>query len=386
MTNNHILDEVLLKKLTLVFLFGFQFWFHVESSVRDRYYTNAESLTKPGHSVVRLMLNHRNDGAFICHLGLDTYAFDILLQLFAGVYPSKSRTGRPRSLGPDMALALTLMYLHNSMKQETLCLLFGVTSPTISRTKTLGLDLLELIFRQDPHDWRWDISWPSPSKMARFNDMILANTECENEPDVLKGVFGFVDGLNLPIQEPENEVEQNAYYNGWKSGCYSSQVLVFTPDGCICYVRGNCPGSWHDAEIAVKLYQNLLLPRCPEPYRLLADAGFPCTKSYKEKILRVPKKSEMKKLQVDDELRNRWKAITKHRQAAEWGMRAIQSGFGRLQLKLPADKAKRGQILFVVWRLHNFRTRLVGINQISTVYFRKWEEQQEISNFMNMTM
>ncbi|CEP19130.1 hypothetical protein [Parasitella parasitica] len=136
-----------------------------------------------------------------------------------------------------MALAFTLMYLQNSMKQETLCLLFGATAASISRTKALGLDLLEMIFRRDPHDWRWDISWPSPHKMAHFNDMILANTECENEPEVLKGVSGFVDGLNLPIQEPDDEVEQYAYYNGWKSGCYLSQVLVFTPDGCICYVR-----------------------------------------------------------------------------------------------------------------------------------------------------
>ncbi|CAO3600926.1 unnamed protein product [Absidia cylindrospora] len=340
-----ITDENLLL-MCAVFVFGFSFLHHVDSTTRERFYTDSSSLTSPSKSIVKLMLTNRDAGAFITHLGLDPHSFDVLLEFFEKKYPpANPGLGRPRAFGPDMALALVLMYLHNTMKQETLCLLFGATAAVISRTKRLGLDTLESIFRNDPHHWRWDIAWPSPRKMQRFNDMILANTECDNEPEVLDGVFGFVDGLNLPIQEPSDEAEQNAYYNGWKSACYASQVIVFTPDGCICYVRSNCPGSWHDAEIAVKLYQDLLLPRCPPPFRLFADSGFPCSGEYAEKILRVPKKSEVKNMVVDDEVLNKWKAITKNRQAAEWGMGAVQHAFGRLRLKEDSSYLSSGECI-----------------------------------------
>ena len=73
--------------------------------------------------------------------------------------------------------------------------------------------------------------------MKVFNEMVYSNTTNDFEKEVLRGVFGFVDGLNLRIQHPADPLEQNAYYNGWKGDCYASQVLVYTPDGCICYVR-----------------------------------------------------------------------------------------------------------------------------------------------------
>ncbi|KAI8640514.1 hypothetical protein BD408DRAFT_419666 [Parasitella parasitica] len=131
------------------------------------------------------------------------------------------------------------------------------------------------------------------------------------------------------------------------------------------------------------MYVNLLNKSpCPELYRLLADAGFPNSLEYKEKILRVPKKNEMNDLVLNEETFDRFKAITKHRQAAEWGMRAIQSGFGRLSLPLSEDdKATRVQLLHIIWRLHNFRTRLVGINPISTVYFKKWQDDRNNNGF-----
>ena len=76
--------------------------------------------------------------------------------------------------------------------------------------------------------------------------------------------------------------------------------------------------------------------------------------------------------------------ITKHRQAVEWGMRAIQGSFGRLHAKLPSDKEQRRDILTLVWRLHNFRVRTVGVNQIRTVYYANWKQrEQEIMNYLN---
>jgi hypothetical protein len=53
-------------------------------------------------------------------------------------------------------------------------------------------------------------------------------------------VFGFVDGLNLPMQNNWDADLQNSYYNGWMSQYVSSQILVWSPDGCVIYVFFEC--------------------------------------------------------------------------------------------------------------------------------------------------
>lgn len=66
------------------------------------------------------------------------------------------------------------------------------------------------------------------------------------------------------------------------------------------------------------------------------------------------------------------------RQAAEWGMRAIQGTFGRIRLPMDANDAPhRSQVLEVIVRLHNVRNRLVGVNQIRNVYAPIWAEDAE---------
>lgn len=61
-------------------------------------------------------------------------------------------------------------------------------------------------------------------------------------------------------------------------------------------------------------------------------------------------------------------AITSTRQAAEWGMRVLQGTFGRLRLPLPWDVCLRTVILRCCFHLSNLRTRVMGINQIRTVF------------------
>ncbi|KAJ1406173.1 hypothetical protein B484DRAFT_300118, partial [Ochromonadaceae sp. CCMP2298] len=56
------------------------------------------------------------------------------------------------------------------------------------------------------------------------------------------------------------------------------------------------------------------------------------------------------------------------RQAAEWGMRALQGSFSRLKSRLPSDAKKRGRIILSILLLSNLRTHYVGLNQISTVF------------------
>lgn len=142
------------------------------------------------------------------------------------------------------------------------------------------------------------------------------------------------------------------------------------------FYRPNCPGSWHDARISAPLFKNLLTEEgCPSPFRLVADSAFPCTVQYRDKILSVPKVNSVRNDgSVEEEIRNA--VITKHRQPAEWGMHALQGGFGRLRMKLTSDVLVREKVLDVIWYLHNYRTRMVGINQTATVYQKLWQENQ----------
>ncbi|KAK0558788.1 hypothetical protein OC861_006830 [Tilletia horrida] len=192
---------------------------------------------------------------------------------------------------------------------------------------------------------------------------------------LLDGVFGFVDGLNLRTYEPGDTDEQNAYYNGWLGHTCCSQVLVFLANGEIAWVCFNAPGSWHDSKIAAPLYKLLSDPvRTPGAYRILADSAFPRGMVVNDKILSKPKENIV--MDEDDVGKLRlWAAVTRQRQAAEWGMRALQGAFGRLDLRLPVDKRRRHLLLYVVFHLHNFRTRLVGLNQIKETYFPQWSSR-----------
>jgi hypothetical protein len=64
-------------------------------------------------------------------------------------------------------------------------------------------------------------------------------------------VWGFFDGLKIPIQNPWLSGEQAAYYNGWVKDTYISNLVVFVPDGTVVHYELNMPGSWHDARLAV---------------------------------------------------------------------------------------------------------------------------------------
>lgn len=101
-------------------------------------------------------------------------------------------------------------------------------------------------------------------------------------------------------------------------------------------------------------------------------------------MLSVPRENAIGIERANVQTQKKHAIITKHRQAVEWGMRAIQGSFGRLHTKLPSDKIKRYEILTLVWRLHNFRVRTVGVNQINTVYYANWKaREQEILNYEN---
>lgn len=61
-------------------------------------------------------------------------------------------------------------------------------------------------------------------------------------------------------------------------------------------------------------------------------------------------------------------AVTSTRQPAEWGMHLFQGTFARLHTSLPYNSFLRGMIIVCCMHLLNLRTRIMGVNQIRTVF------------------
>jgi len=203
------MHRITIMKILLIILYA-------RSKIRSRHYLTRPSLLPATSSPAFLLLKIRDNSAYICTMGLDCKTFDFLLSQFETFYPLQKKLGRHRVFCPQMTLALVLHWLNSTMRQKTLCQIFGGSPALISFALNVGLDALDQLLRRDNAVWK--ISWPSEFEMATSSAMILYR-----EPQI-KGVFGFVDGLNLPTEEPRDAILQNAYYNGWLSGCYVSQV------------------------------------------------------------------------------------------------------------------------------------------------------------------
>lgn len=258
-------------------------------------------------------------------------------------------------------VGMVLHYLNSTMRQKTLCQIFGVSPASTSRTIRHTLPVLLESLRQLPCAC---IQWPTRETMQQWSEAVHLR-----EPR-LKGCFGFVDGVWFPIFTPAHPLEQNAYYNGWKSCHNVANVLVFGADGTIIWCACNYPGSWHDSSVAQALYP-LLLNReaTPDPYFIVGDTAFKMVGDISTKLHTPLKRDDLSSdAQVRAVQLDSHRAVTSVRQAAEWGMREIQGAFPRTSLRLTTNAQERHMILEVVFRLFNARTRLLQINQTRTVY------------------
>jgi hypothetical protein len=112
------------------------------------------------------------------------------------------------------------------------------------------------------------VKFPTVEEMAE-----LAALTGAREP-LMSKVWGFVDGLNLRIQEPEDDLRQNAYYNGWLGHCYCSNLLVWRSDGLLGYAALNFPGSWHDGALASQGFYKVCKDLGPTGFQLAGDSAF----------------------------------------------------------------------------------------------------------------
>ena len=139
----------------------------------------------------------------------------------------------------------------------------------------------------------------------------------------------------------------------------------------------NCPGSWHDSRVAEGIYDKLE-HNTPDGYCIVADAAFPTGHNRITGKILVPLKAgeDLPRDHAQREHKLRFsRSILSYRQTAEWGMRELQGSFGRLRIPLGVeDMEKRADLIESCFRLHNLRTRLIGINQIRRVCVPAWCE------------
>ena len=245
---------------------------------------------------------------------------------------------------------------------KNLSQLFCVPPATLSRVINKAELALESALDDEPMS---RIVWPS------LRDQSLWAQKVEKKNPLVKGRRGFVDGKNYRVQTPYDHELQNAYYNGWLHSVFVTGAICFGVDGTIVWFRHNCPGSWNDGETS-KQFQNKL---CRDDLNLeghgvLSDSAFPVSGDLFGKIVTPLKDGDLERSEVGTRamLAALSSAITSMRQAAEWGMGAVEKPYRRLLEKLPFDQKKRGRRIRNMFRLYNFRVRSTGISQIRSYF------------------
>lgn len=292
---------------------------------------------------------------------------------FGSPYRRSVKTrGRPMLLETVDILGLTLRYLKSSGRQYELCGMFGIVPSTVYVLVDYGMEVLLKTLR-DKSIPQFKVAWPTVNEMDESYELLKNNRE---NGVLLPDVFGVVDGGRMPCADYEDQDLQNGYYEGYTGSVEVTSIFVFNFRGEIIHAGVNFPGSWHDSKVV--LASGLLLDRLsdektPRGKAILGDSAFVTnTRVTHGKIIRGRKTTETSDIPLSpllaavDAILQR--AMPSERQSAEWGIRAFKAPFGRLRLPLPADSAVRFRLLQVCVHLYNLRARLIGLNQLRTVY------------------
>lgn len=331
------------------------------------------ALHSPSMSSFEVLFGSGDDRSLITLTGFDHHTFRRMLELFEPLYgmyspyPHPNRAtrlrhdnhvGRPRSLNPTQALALTLAWYRTRGSAFVLCMLFGISESVCAQFVKFGRAIL---LRALSRDGDAMVRLPSEAEARDFCAAFAAHYP------MLHDVFAVADGLKIQIQASGDFLTQNRYYNGWTHGHYVGSVLVFAPNGTIVACAINAPGSMHDSSIAEwgGVYEKLQLMYDRYGVRCVVDSAF--SKSEYPFLIKSSQDAYPFAKCAADIIRAQ--QATSARQASEWGMRGLQGSFPRIHDPLRfEEKDERKTILYLLVLLYNFRSRRVGINQILSTF------------------
>jgi DDE superfamily endonuclease len=140
----------------------------------------------------------------------------------------------------------------------------------------------------------------------------------------------------------------------------------------------NAPGSIHDSSLAsfFGMYEKLQAVYDKTGLKVIMDSAF-CASEY-EFITKSSQNFEaihfnsMEMMAINS-------AATSMRQAAEWGMRALEGSFPRLQDTFPYEDGpgERLETLQMIMLLYNFRCKNVGLNQLRNTFVVEWSKDAQ---------
>ena len=353
----------------LGFLLAFVYMYN---SARKRQNVHKISLLLPMFSSWARLDRFGDEESFLTLTGFNRKTFGRLFLILFDKTRNQSKHGRKATLDNRAQLGLTLFYLGSRMNLKHLSMLFGATPSCCSRYIHRVLLLIELKLKDHPLSI---VRWPDRDEMKVYASMVQ-----RREPTI-SNVIGFVDGVALPICCNSDPDIQSRYYNGYHHDTTVNNVFAFAPTGKIIYASYNHPGCLHDATCAIGLKSKGV--ETLGSYALCVDQAFSRTGECFEKFVGPISIDARRK--IAPVLRNNIKKkISKYislRQAAEWGMKALQGTFTRIKARLPSDGQIRKRIIGCVIFLHNFRTELMGINQITTVFNKEYQQLIQVGKY-----
>jgi len=154
-----------------------------------------------------------------------------------------------------------------------------------------------------------------------------------------------------------------------------SNLFGFAPDGLIIFAVINACGCLHDSTLAEwgGVYEKLQAVYNRTGLKCIMDSAF-AAGNYPF-ILKSAQNFNITGAQNAAEARL-YQDATSMRQAAEWGMRALQASFPRLTSTFPYHEG-RGERFYVLKScvyLYNFRAKYVGMNQLRNTFAPNWSK------------
>ena len=243
-----------------------------------------------------------------------------------------------------------------------MCPIFGIVPSSLDVWLDYSMEVLYCVVR-NPVNTDFPISWPRPQNMEESASLFRHNRDYGH---LLSGIFGVLDGVRMPTATFVDVNLQNAYFEGFTQQDEVTNSLAFNFKEEIIHAALNYSGSCLDSKLAHVLglyWPKLSDEKTPPGYALLVDSG---------KLVRARKVNEVNDVQhsktlaaIDMVLET---GMPSERQAAEWGIRAVNAPFKRLAVSLPAYSRVRFRFLCVCCHIYNFRLRKDGLNQLRTVY------------------
>lgn len=335
--------------------------------LKPRHFLHASALLK---CVVQapwyVMYREGSDSDFITAISLTRDSFEYLLSNFKNHYvfnSGPSKKGRPpRVKDHHCVLSLLLHTYCSPAENKTWSEMFGIVPSTLSRT-LLKAEIALLATLNTMREAR--VEWPS------LDDQVRMALAVEAKEPIIKGRWGFIDGKNYHVQEPSNVDVQNGMYNGWLHCVFVTGTVCFSADGLIIWAKLNFFGSWNDSEMSREFREKLSDNAKNVPgHGVLSDSAFPVSNDMFGRIMTPLKDGDIEKAHpgARPALIRLACSITSMRQSAEWGMGAVCKVYRNLNGKLSFDKERRGRLLTVLHKLHNYRVRTTGISQIKCYF------------------